>query len=138
MCFLSIWNKVIQFHCVKSVCIPSFSGPYFLALGLNTERYPVFSPNARKCGPEKPKYGYLSRTVQFSSIQTNSNMENLMLMFILSVLDWEYLFWANLAQKMKITSLCWNLVVRLIRRWSSTRGIGWCSFFRSEICNIIL
>ena len=27
--------------------------PYFPALGLNTERYGVFSPNAGKYGPEK-------------------------------------------------------------------------------------
>ena len=34
--------------CVKSVRICSFSGPYFLIFGLNTERYPnlcVFSTN---------------------------------------------------------------------------------------------
>ena len=28
-------------HCVQSVCIRSFSGLYFLAFGLNTERYGV-------------------------------------------------------------------------------------------------
>ena len=28
-------------HCVKSVCIRSYSGPYFPALGLNTEKYSV-------------------------------------------------------------------------------------------------
>ena len=28
-------------HCVKSVQIRSFSGPYFLVLGLNPERYSV-------------------------------------------------------------------------------------------------
>ena len=32
-----------QSHCVKSVRIPSFSGLYFSALGLNIERYGVFS-----------------------------------------------------------------------------------------------
>ena len=32
-------------HCVKSVRIRSFSGSYFAAFGLNTERYTVFSPN---------------------------------------------------------------------------------------------
>ena len=36
------------FHCVKSVYIRNFSGPYFPAFGLNTER-----PNAGKYGPEK-------------------------------------------------------------------------------------
>ena len=30
-----------------------FSGPYFPAFGLNTDRYGVFSPNAGKHGPEK-------------------------------------------------------------------------------------
>ena len=30
-----------------------FSGPYFPAFGLNTERYSVFSPNAGKKEPEK-------------------------------------------------------------------------------------
>ena len=38
---------------VKSVRIPSYFGPYFLTLGLNTERHGVshsiFSPNAGKC-----------------------------------------------------------------------------------------
>ena len=28
-----------RFHCVKSVRVRSFSGPYFLAFGLNTEIY---------------------------------------------------------------------------------------------------
>ena len=56
-----------QLHWVKSVQIRSFSGPYFPAFGLNTERYgvshyvdipiteylSVFSPNAGKYRPEK-------------------------------------------------------------------------------------
>ena len=33
-----------------------FSGPYFPAVGLNKERSGVFSPNARKYGPEKAPY----------------------------------------------------------------------------------
>ena len=41
---------------VKSAKIRSFSGPYFPAFGLNTERYSVFSPNAGKYGPEKTPY----------------------------------------------------------------------------------
>ena len=44
-------------HYVKSVRIRSFSGLYFPAFGLNTERYgvslSVFSPSAGKYGPEK-------------------------------------------------------------------------------------
>ena len=29
--------KVVNYHCIKSVCIRSFSDPYFTAFGLNTE-----------------------------------------------------------------------------------------------------
>ena len=46
---------------------------------------------------------------------TNSSMQNSMVMFILSVFDWKYPFWANLVQKVKIISLSWNLVPRVIR-----------------------
>ena len=35
-------------HCVKSVRIRSYSGPYFPAFGLNTERYSVLSALERK------------------------------------------------------------------------------------------
>ena len=31
--------RLKQYHCVKIVCIRSFSGPYFLAFGLNKDRY---------------------------------------------------------------------------------------------------
>ena len=31
-------------HCVKTVRIRSYSGPYFPAFGLNTEGYSVISP----------------------------------------------------------------------------------------------
>ena len=46
---------------------------------------------------------------------TNSNMQNSMVMFILSVFDWKCPFWANLVQKVKIIIWSWNLVARLIR-----------------------
>ena len=36
-------------HCVKSVCIQSFSGPYFPAFGLNTERYTASSHIQSEC-----------------------------------------------------------------------------------------
>ena len=32
----------VKVHCVKSVPIWSFSGPYFPAFGLNTQRYYIF------------------------------------------------------------------------------------------------
>ena len=46
----------IQQHCVKSDQIRSFSGPYFLVFGLNTEIYSVnlrISPITGKYGPGK-------------------------------------------------------------------------------------
>ena len=44
--------KTLRSHFVKSVCIQSYSGPYFPAFGLNTEYLSLFSPNAGKHGPE--------------------------------------------------------------------------------------
>ena len=37
------------YHCVNTVRIQSYSGPYFPSFGLNTERY---SPNVGKYGQE--------------------------------------------------------------------------------------
>ena len=37
-------------HCVKSIHIWSFSGPYFLAFGLKTERYSVSLHIQYECG----------------------------------------------------------------------------------------
>ena len=44
-----------SFHCVKSVRIRSYSGPYFAAFGLNRERYFVslrIQSECRKYGTE--------------------------------------------------------------------------------------
>ena len=45
-------SRVSNLHCVKSVRIQSYSGPYFPAFGLNTEYLSVSSPNAGKYRPE--------------------------------------------------------------------------------------
>ena len=54
------------------------------------------------------------------------NMQNSMVVFTFSVLDQKLTFRANLVQKIKIISLSWNLVPRLISicwiQW-------WCSLF---------
>ena len=42
-------------HCVKSVGIRSFSGPYFPAFGLNTEKYSVYLPIQSECGKIQTK-----------------------------------------------------------------------------------
>ena len=61
--------------CVKSVCIWSFSGLYFLVFGQDTERYGVFGLNTKRCGvslhinskckktdQKKSEYGCFSRS----------------------------------------------------------------------------
>ena len=45
------WNREYNMtHSVKSVRIRSYSGPYFRAFGLNTERYGVYLRIQSKCG----------------------------------------------------------------------------------------
>ena len=44
----------------------------------------------------------------------NLNMQNLMVMFIFSFFDQKYSFLVNLVQKVKVVSLSWNLVLKLI------------------------
>ena len=53
------WVDLGLMHCVKSVRIRRFSGPYFPAFGLNMEKYRVsllFCPNTGKYGPENSEY----------------------------------------------------------------------------------
>ena len=61
-------------------------------------------------------------------------------MFNFSVLDWNYLFWANLVQKTKIVNLSWNLVPRLIRIckikwWCSLSWISGGNILFGQICS---
>ena len=64
-------------------------------------------------------------TLKFG-IYSNSNMQNSVVVFTFSVLDQKYHFGATLVQKIKIVSLSWNLILRLI--WIC--GIQWwCSLF---------
>ena len=52
-----------------------------------------------------------------------------------SVFDWKYLFWVNLVQKLKIISLSWNFVPRLIQ---ICRIPWWCSLFLFSTGNTFL
>ena len=64
------------------------------------------------------KFGPKNQNCQFIlkfGTWTNSNMQNSMAMFNFSAFYWNYPFWANLAQLIKIVCLSWNLVPRLIR-----------------------
>ena len=59
------------------------------------------------------KFGPISQDYQFMlkcGTYTNSNMQNLMVMFNFSAFEWKYLFWENLVQKVKIVSLRSNFV----------------------------
>ena len=56
-----------------------FSGPYFPAFGLNTERYSVFSPDAGKYRPEKTPYLDPFHAVNYS--QSNNPFDESFLMF---------------------------------------------------------
>ena len=56
----------------------------------------------------------------------DSNIQNSIVVFIASVLDWEYPFWASLIQKMKTVSFSWNLILCLTHIW---RIQWWCPLF---------
>ena len=72
--FQCVWSK----HCVKSVQIRSFSGPYFPAFGLNTETYALYRISLRiqsecgKCGPEKVRIWTLFTQWKYFSQVINS------------------------------------------------------------------
>ena len=40
----------VNYHCVKGFRVRSYSGPYFPAFGLNTERYGVSLRTQSECG----------------------------------------------------------------------------------------
>ena len=52
------------YHCMKSFCIQSFSGPSFPAFELNKERYSVMRENTDQKNSE---YGHFSRGVQLTT-----------------------------------------------------------------------
>ena len=45
-----LYEQFIVYHCVKRVRIRSYSGPYFPAFGLNTERYSGSLRIQSECG----------------------------------------------------------------------------------------
>ena len=65
---------------------------------------------------------------------TNSNIQNSMVVFTLSIFDQKYPFWANLVQKVKIISLSWNLVPTIIQ---TCRIQWWYSLFPFLIRNTL-
>ena len=55
MLFSETWLNNNKLHCIKSVRIRSFSGPYFRAFGLNTEIYFVDLRFQTECGNIRPE-----------------------------------------------------------------------------------
>ena len=82
--FFQIWKFFQIFHCVKSVQIRSFSGPYFPVFGVNTERYSVFSTNAGNT--DQRKLRIWTFFTQFSLMQPRSVVDvsciNLQIVFL--------------------------------------------------------
>ena len=59
------WNRTRHWHCVKSVCIRSFSGLYFIAFGLNTDKYGLYSVRMREYTDQKnSKPGHFSSSLE--------------------------------------------------------------------------
>ena len=64
------------------------------------------------------KLGWKNQNCQFKLkfvTKTNPSMKNSMVVFAFSFLDCKCRLWANLVRNIKIVSLSWNLVTRLIR-----------------------
>ena len=84
------------------------------------------------------KFGQKNENCPFDQkigTKTNLNMQNSMVVYTFSVLNQKNPFWANVVQKIKIASLSWNLVPRLIR---ICRIQWWCSLFLFLTINILL
>ena len=93
-CFLPIWICRIQWLC---------------------SLFPISTTNTF-LGKFDPKNQNCQFILKFGT-WTNSNMQNSMAMFNFSAFYWNYPFWENLVQKIKIVNLFWNLVPGLIRIW---------------------
>ena len=94
------WNLV---HRIIRICkIQWWCCPIFLFSTRNSF-LGIFGPENQNC----------QFKVKFDTYIT-LNMHNSMVMFTFSVVDWECPFWASLVQKIKIVSLSWNLVPKLI------------------------
>ena len=65
----------------------------------------------------KGKFGKTSKGLKilWKWLYINSNMQNSMMLFTFSVIDWKYRFWANFVQNLKIVSSIWKLDASLIR-----------------------
>ena len=58
-----------QIHCVQSVRIRSYSGPYFPAFGQNTERYPYSVRMRENTNQNNSEYGHILRNDKFLTLR---------------------------------------------------------------------
>ena len=58
------WNSKAK-HCMKSVRILSFSGPYFPVFGLNTEIHSVIQISVYSSDQKNSKYGHFLRSESY-------------------------------------------------------------------------
>ena len=68
----------------------------------------------------------LKTTVEITFTKQKANACSPWTWTVCSIFDWKYLFWVNLVQKLKIISLTWKFVTRIIQ---ICRIPWWCSLF---------
>ena len=90
--FADVSNFSNQYHCVKSVCIRSFSGPCFRAFGLHTEKFEVSLRLQSKC--EKIKTRKTPYTDNFNAIYSNCFV-TIVIIFKISVNDFLLMIFEN-------------------------------------------
>ena len=71
-------NKSWVIHCVKNVCVLGYSGPYFLAIGPNTDRYSISLRIRSKCRKMRtritPNNSYITHVFLGGSIRPLSKI----------------------------------------------------------------
>ena len=79
-------------HCVKMFKYGAFSGPYFSAFGLNTERYEVSLRIQSKCGKIRTRknsvFGHFSRKAYAFVVNLVSNILFYPIQYYLSFASW--------------------------------------------------
>ena len=84
--------------------------------------------------PEIPFFGQIDPKMKIAEVEILYKVQfefaefdgDFHFFFFFFVWGWKYPFWTNLIQKIKVISLSWNLILRLIQIW---RIQWWCSFF---------
>ena len=130
-------------HCIKSICIWSYSGQHFPAFGLNTKRYfvslriqsecgtdssylSVFSPNVGKCGLRIRTH--FTQCIFFSKLSKLSLMKDYALIKVLSRITL-YLFLPSITG---IFVIVVKNVFLLERSWKVIKVVSWSCVTKSS------